>query len=155
VETRKIFGKTVLISNIRYIYPQLPTGNELRIALAGLSLTNQKSNVNDNCHPMICGWNENPAVCFADFQWWLKCNIEKSNFIIGEYVIPFYEKLLLHPEVTEGEQSVILKFEDGTSIKIVQRDKTKPIEVCLWGKKSNFLKEKIKEYGYTDFSDWD
>jgi hypothetical protein len=153
MKTEKILEKTVIISNVRHIYPELPTGNSLRISIGALSLHNQKSNAKDDCHPMICGWNENPAVGFTDFQWWLKCHIEDSNFIVGEMIIPFKEKLLLYPKTTQGELSVVLEFKDGTRIRLVARDETKPIEVCVWGKEPNFLKKKIKEYGYTDLSD--
>ncbi len=150
MKKKEIIEKTILISNIRYIYPELQTkGNELRIGIGALSLQNQKSNANDDCHPMIAGWDENPAVDSADFQWWLKCHIEESNFIIGEETIPFKEKLLLSPQKMHGEPSVILEFKDGTRFRLVVRDVTKPIEVCVWGKGPNFLKKKIKKYGYT------
>ena len=148
----KILEKTILISNIEYVYPELPTGNSLRIAIGAMSLTNQKSNVNDECHPMICGWNENPAVGFADFQWWLKSRIENSKFIIGETIIPFKEKTLLFPEMLSGELSVVLEFEDGTRFRLTVRDVGRPIEVCACSSESNFLKKKIKKYGYTDLS---
>jgi hypothetical protein len=153
METKKILEETVLISNIRYLYPELPACNELRISIGALSLENQKSNVNDDCHPMMCGWNENPAVGFADFQWWLKCRIEESNFIIGDVIIPFDEKLSLPPIPMMGEPSVVLEFKDGTRFRLTVRDRRKPIEVCVRGKESNSLKEKIKEYGYTDLFD--
>ncbi len=146
---KKILDEEIVISNIQYIYPVLPTGDELRIALGALSLTNQKSNVNDDCHPMIVGWNENSAVDFADFQWWIKCLIEESHFIIGKKIITFAEKLDLYPEEACGEPSVTLKFKDGTMFRITQRDISKPIEVCVRGDGPNFLKMKIKEYGYT------
>jgi len=149
----KIIEKTILISNIRYIYPELPTGNELRISIGALSLDNQKSNINDNCIPMICGWNENSAVGFADFQWWLKCRIEESNFIIGDTIIPFDEKLFLPPMTMKGELSIVLEFKDGTRFRLTVRNRRKPIEVCVKDNESNSLKEKIKEYGYTDLFD--
>jgi hypothetical protein len=148
----KILNTEIFIGNIRYLYPELPTGNELRIAIGAMTLTNQKSNVNDDCYPMVCGWNENPAVDFADFQWWLKCRIEESHFIVGEKTIPFEEKLSLYPKTIHGEPSVVLKFRDGTRLRLTVRDETKPIEVCV-REGSNFIKRKIKEYGYTDLSD--
>ncbi len=149
---KKVLEEEVVISNIKYVYPKLPTGNELRIAVGALSLMNQKSNVNDDCHPMLCCWNENPAVEFADFQWWLKCRIEESSFVIGTTIIPFDKRLSLRPlfpETKFGEPSVILKFKDGTLLKLVVRDETKPIDICVRGAEVNFIKEKIKEYGYT------
>lgn len=145
----EILTQEIVISNIKYMYPELPTKNELRVAIGALSLTNQKSNVNDDCNPMLCGWNENPAVQFADFQLWLKCRIEESNFIIGKKIIPFKATLSLSPEIIHGESSVILKFKDGTSFRLVVRDSGKPIEVCVRSNRSNFLQKKIKEYGYT------
>jgi hypothetical protein len=150
---KKIIEKTIVISNIRYLYPELSTGNELRIAVGALSLTNQKSNVGNDCNPMISGWNENPAVEFADFQWWTKCQIEDSSFIIGETVLPFQEEILLHPETTTSEPSVVLEFKDGTRFRLVVRDKEKPIEVCVCGEEPNFIEKKIKEFGYTFFFD--
>ncbi len=149
---KTILTTEIIISNLKYIYPELPTKNELRMAIGALTLTNQKSNVNDNCHPMLAGWNENPAVEFADFQWWLKSHIEESNFIIGKKIIPFDKTLSLSAEVLHGEPSVILKFKDGTAFRLVVRDPKKPIEVSVRGDGPNFLKEKIKEYGYTDLS---
>ena len=148
----KILDAEVFIGNIDYLYPELPTGNSLRISIGALTLTNQKSNVNDDCHPMICGWNENPAVGFADFMWWIKCHIEESNFIIGEKIIPFKKKLSLYPETIHGEPSVVLEFKDGTRFRLTVRDITKPIEVCV-RKGPDFIKRKIKKYGYTDFCD--
>lgn len=150
---KKIIEKTILISNISYFYPELSKGNELRISIGALSLQNQKSNLNDDCHPMMCGWNENPAVGFADFQWWLKCRIEESNFIIGDAIIPFDKKLSLPPMTMHGEPSVVLEFKDGTRFRLAARDQSKPIEVCIWSKGSNFLKKKIENYGYTEFDD--
>lgn len=150
---KKIIEKTVLISNIRYLYLDLQTGNELRIAIAALSLENQKSTVNDECNPMICGWNEHPAVGIADFQWWPKSNIEDINFIVGEKTIPFAENLMLSPKMMGGELSIVLEFKDGTRFRLVVRDPKKPIEVCEIGKGPNFIKKKIKEYGYTDLFD--
>ncbi|ETB63736.1 TPA: hypothetical protein DIC38_02930 [Candidatus Nomurabacteria bacterium] len=147
----KILEKEIFIGNIEYLYPQLPIGNELRMHIAALTLTNQKSNVDDVCIPMISGWNENPAVGFADFQWWIKCHIEESNFIIGDAIIPFNKKLSLPAITTHGEPSVVLEFKDGTKFRLTARDKAKPIEVCV-RKGSNFIKRKIKEYGYTDLS---
>ncbi len=146
---KKILNQTIVISNIRYIYPVLPVGKELRIAIGALSLSNQKSNASDDCHPMLAGWNENPAVEFADFQWWLKCNIEESNFIIGRKIIAFQETLSLHPEIMHGEPSVILKFKDGTILRLASRDPNKPIEVCVRGEGPHFIRDKIRKYGYT------
>jgi hypothetical protein len=147
----KILGTEIFIGNIEYLYPELPTGNSLRMSIGALTLTNQKSKVNDDCHPMICGWNENPAVGFADFMWWIKCRIEESNFIIGDVIIPFEEKLSLPTLTTHGEPSVVLEFKDGTRFRLTARDEAKPIEVCV-REGSNFIKEKIKEFGYTDLS---
>lgn len=148
---KKIITQTIIISNIQYIYPELPTENCLRISVGALSLHNQKSDINDNCHPMICGWNENPAVEFADFQWWLKCRIEESNFIVGEKTIPFKKRLSLFTETSHGEFSATLVFKDGTQLRLVARDIARPIQICVIGKKSGFIKRKIKEYGYTGF----
>lgn len=149
---KKILDTEIFIGNIEYLYPELPTGNSLRIAIGAMTLTNQKSNVNDDCHPMMCGWNENPDVGFADFQWWLECRIEESNFIIGDEIIPFDEKMSLPATIIHGEPSVVLEFKDGTRFRLTVRDKAKPIEVCV-REGSNFIKRKIKEYGYTDLSD--
>ncbi|MFZ4648375.1 MAG: hypothetical protein ACOYMB_01925 [Patescibacteria group bacterium] len=149
----KIIETTIIISNVKYIYPELPKGKVLRIAIGALTLENQKSNVNDDCHPMLCGWNENPSVGFADFQWWLKCRIEESNFIIGDTVIPFKEKILIPAAIICGELSVILEFKDGTRFRLAVRDEQKPFEVCVLDNKSNSIKKKIKEYGYTIFFD--
>lgn len=141
--------ETILISNIKYIYPELPTKGVLRIGLAALSLSNQKGTGN-TCYPMITGWNENPEVEFADFQWWTKCIIEESNFIIGNTIIPFAGSLQLYPEIVHTEPSVILKFKDGTSFRLIARNPERPIEVCVWDKgDKNFLQRKIFEYGYT------
>lgn len=147
----KILDTEIFIGNIEYLYPELPTGNLLRIHIGAMTLTNQKSNVNDDCHPMICGWNESPAVGFADFQWWLKCRIEESNFIVGEKIIPFEKKLSLYPKMTPGEPSVVLGFKDGTRFRLTVRDRLRPIEVSV-REGSNFIKRKIEEYGYTDLS---
>ncbi len=149
---KKVIKETVVIGNIKYVYPELPTRSCLRVAVGVLSLSNQKSDVDDSCIPVICGWNENPAVGFTDFQWWIGCNIEECSFIVGNKKIPFNKKIFLSPKDIHGEPSVVLEFKDGARLRLVVRDQKKPIEVCVSDGSADFLKKKIAQYGYTDLS---
>ncbi len=144
--------KPLLITNIKDVTVKLPNGNILRLHVGAITLENRIPNESeDKCYPMIVGWNENPSVEFADFQLWLGCRVEESEFVNSHgQKFPLKKGMLVPGSAVTCEFFTSLEFKDGTKIDFTTRDSSQPIEVSDY-KKS--LRSAIKKYGYSSIHD--